>query len=1193
MRTSAVAIYSFACAAIILAQTDRGTITGTVSDPAGAVVAGAPIEIKNVETGAIYQAGSSATGNYTLTQLPAGQYELSVTVPGFKKFVRKSVTVNVAETYRVDVMLEVGSATESVTVTEAAPLLNTESGELSHTVTTSTMNNLPVMSIGASAGSSGIRNPYAVVQLLPGTTYSPDVAIRVNGLPANTQAMRIEGQDATNGWYSAQSQTQGSVDAMQEFAVQTSNYAAELGQAGGGLFNVTMRSGTNQFHGDAYEYFVNDALNAGTPFTSDGQGHLLRPRQRRNDWGFSVGGPVVLPKFNGHDKAFFFFNFEHFGETTVTNNVSTTVPTPAFRSGDFFNALTGRTLITDPVMGAVKENAIYDPTTDYTVGGLRYRTPFLNNVIPPNRLDPVAVAIQNLIPQPLGPNANQQINNYLPTYLNPKYTLIPSVKGDYQLGPKSKITGFWSLNRQDNPNNGLMPPPIRSSQPRLINSNTYRLNFDQTLTPTLLLHFGAGLVSTRINDHSDRFNSVTQLGLTGTYSTLFPVIGGLTGAQGGMSAGMGPGNQIHLIYRKPTGNTSLTWVHNNHTFKFGGETMVDGYQMFQETYTDGWLTYSANETSVPALNGINLNGGTAGYPYASFLLGAVDNGFNAVPVTNHMGAHAISAFAQDSWKVTRKLTLDYGLRYDYSSYLQDGHGYYLIFSPSTANPNAGGRPGAIIGEGYGGGRCNCMYSKNYPFAFGPRLGLAYQVTSKTVLRVGAGVSYYKTDNNNLGLSSVSQFQYQTASFGDPAYLTRNGLPYNLVFPNFDPGQGLHPGLIGSAPQEQDQNAGRPARQIQWSLGIQREIARNMIVEATYVGNRGAWWNAAGLLCTNCITPDHLASYGLNLNNPQDRTLLASSVSSSLAMQRGFGFPYPGFPVLSTVAQSLRPFPQYPNITNWHWVPDGDTWYESLQTKLTKRFSQGLEFSSAFTWAKQLTSGVEDDFGRGGGVIINDAFNRANQKALSSYDQPFQFVISGSYTTPKWSADSAGMKALSWVTRDWQIGTLLRYASGLPIASPASTNALATYLFQTGAGGNQSTLFNRVPGVPLFTKDLNCHCFDPNTTFVLNPAAWSNPAAGQWGTAAAYYTDFRYQRRPVENISLGRVFRIKERASLQIRAEFTNMFNRTEMNNPSATNPLQTPTRNGAGQTTAGYGYVNVGTVFSPPRQGQLVARFQF
>lgn len=1198
MRSLKLSVSFWLVLAAALAQSDRGTITGTVADPGGAVVASAPVEIRNTDNGAVYQAATSATGNYTLSQLPVGPYELSVTVPGFKKFVRKNIIVNVAETYRVDVVLEVGSASESVTVMDAAPLLKTESGELSHTVDTNTMNNLPVLSIGASAGSSGIRNPYAVVQLLPGSTYAPDVDIRINGMPANTQAMRIEGQDATNGWYSAQSQTQGSVDAIQEFAVQTSNYAAELGQAGGGLFNVTMRSGTNQYHGGAYEYFVNEALNAGTPFTNDGKGHLLRPRQRRNDWGVLFGGPVLIPKlFNGHDKAFFFFNFEHFGETTITNNISSTVPTPAYRAGNFGPALTGRTLITDPVLGAVKENTIYDPASGYVVNGLRYRTPFPNNVIPGDRLDPVAVNIQNLIPLPSGPNANSLVNNYQPTYSNPKYTLIPSVKGDYQIGPKAKISGFWSLNRQENPNNGLLPPPIRSSQPRLANSNTYRLNYDQTLTPTLLLHFGAGLVTTRINDHSDRFDSAKQIGLTGTYSTLFPVIGAVVGApsstllgnQGGMAATMGPGNQIHLIYRKPTGNTSLTWVHSNHTFKFGGEAMVDGYQIFQETYTDGWLNYSANETAAPALNGVSLGGGTVGYPYASFLLGAVDNGFLAVPVRNHMGAHAISAFAQDSWKATRRLTLDYGLRYDFSTYLRDGAGYYLILSPSTANPNAGGRPGAIIGEGYGGGRCNCAFSKNYPFAFGPRVGMAYRLTPKTVLRVGAGVSYYKTDNNNLGLSSVSQYQYQTASYGDPAFLMRNGMPYKLTFPNFDPGQGLFPGTLGSAPQEQDRNAGRPARQIQWSLGIQREIARNLLVEATYVGNRGAWWNAAGLLCTNCIRPSDLAGYGLDVTNLNDEKLLASPISSALAASRGFNPPYPGFPATATVAQALRPFPQYGNITNWHWVPVGDTWYQSLQAKATQRFSHNLEFSAAFTWAKQLTSGVEDDFGRGGGVIINDAFNRRNQKALSVFDQPFQFVFSGSYTTPRLTSSNPilGNKVFSWIARDWQFGTLLRYGSGTPIASPTSPNNLATYLFQ-------NTLFNRVPGVPLFTQDLNCHCFDPNTTFVLNPAAWSNPGPGQWGTAAAYYSDYRFQRRPVENISLGRVFRIKERANLQIRAEFTNIFNRTETQNPSATNALASQLRNSVtGQITSGFGYITTATTFTAPRQGQLVARFQF
>src|SRR5499427_8906644 len=189
MRFVAVATLVLAIAAPLFGQGERGTITGTIADPAGAVVAAAAVQAKHVETGTVYDTTTTTTGNYTLGQLPVGEYEISITVPGFKKYTRSGLTVQVAAIVRVDVVLEVGSNSESVTVTESAPLLKTESGELSHTVSTNTMNNLPVMSIGAAAGSSGIRNPYSVVQLLPGTTYSPDVPIRVNGLPANTQAM--------------------------------------------------------------------------------------------------------------------------------------------------------------------------------------------------------------------------------------------------------------------------------------------------------------------------------------------------------------------------------------------------------------------------------------------------------------------------------------------------------------------------------------------------------------------------------------------------------------------------------------------------------------------------------------------------------------------------------------------------------------------------------------------------------------------------------------------------------------------------------------------------------------------------------------------------------------------------------------------------------------------------------------------
>ncbi len=236
------------------AQTDRGTLTGTVSDATGAVVPGVSIEAKNTQTGAVYEAGSSETGNYTLAQLPAGTYEVSATLPGFRRFVRTGVIVSVATVLRIDVTLEVGTAGESVTVEAASPLLKTESGEVSHNITTGQLNDLPVLTLSQSVGQAStlgnVRNPLQVLNLLPGASFANDNQLRVNGMPSATQAIRIEGQDATNGRHRQYNQqVQASVEAIQEVAVQTSNYAAEFGQAGGGYFNYTMRSGPNQFHG--------------------------------------------------------------------------------------------------------------------------------------------------------------------------------------------------------------------------------------------------------------------------------------------------------------------------------------------------------------------------------------------------------------------------------------------------------------------------------------------------------------------------------------------------------------------------------------------------------------------------------------------------------------------------------------------------------------------------------------------------------------------------------------------------------------------------------------------------------------------------------------------------------------------------------------------------------------------------------
>jgi hypothetical protein len=318
------------------------------------------------------------------------------------------------------------------------------------------------------------------------------------------------------------------------------------------------------------------------------------------------------------------------------------------------------------------------------------------------------------------------------------------------------------------------------------------------------------------------------------------------------------------------------------------------------------------------------------------------------------------------------------------------------------------------------------------------------------------------------------------------------------------------------------------------------------------------------------------------------------LGSAAATARGFNtrIPYPGFPTGQTVAQSLRPYPQFTNIQAY-WSPLGNTWYDSLQVKATKRMSHGLSLLSTFTWSKTLQLGAEREPnpGTGGNAVTNDVFNRSVNKSLSLHDQPFVWNLSASYLTPR----LGGNRVLSNILGDWTVATFVAYGSGLPLPVPNSNNNLGNQLFQ-------STFANRVAGEPLYTVDLNCHCYDPSNTFVLNRNAWTDPPAGQFSSGAAYYSDFRKQRRPSENFNVGRTFRLKEAVTFSIRAEFTNIFNRYIVNNPVSGNANAVQTRNPNGTTAAGFGFVDRTTqsggvtaaiVNIAPRSGVMVARITF
>ena len=1252
MRSMRISFGLLLCALFAFGQSDRGTITGTILDPAGAVVPNVPIEAKNSGTGAVLRVSASGTGNYTISNMPVGTYEITVAAQGFKKAVRAGVEVSANTTFAVDFTLQVGATTESVTITEQTPLLKTESGEVSHNVTTDTLNNIPILTIGGNA--AGVRNPLAALQMIPGASYSNDAVLRVNGLPSSSQSIRIEGQDATSGfWKQINSGNQTGVDAIQEISIETSNFAAEFGQAGGGYINYTMKSGTNQYHGSAFEYLVNDAFNAGTFNTNAGltnslrNGQLVRNSNRRHDFGGTFGGPINIPKvYDGHDRSFFFFSYEQFIQKTLTTNLINTVPTAAYQQGNFSSALNPQlTLLGVPQFDANNNpliaNQPYDPRTQSTVNGQVVRLPYVNNTIPVTQMDPASLKVQALFPQPTNPTA--LINNYnVPGFYNFTHTKLPTLKLDHNLSATKRVSFFYSANRQVSPAANGYTQSFSAAEPTNSLSQTTRINYDQTITPTLLLHVGAGLLQTTLYtlpsatyDNSQLFGT-NQFYLPG----VFPNIGGTSDlSKGGASLNGGLGVGFAALFQKdtkPTFTASVTWVKGNHTFKFGGEAIFEGLPIANGSRSNGIFGFGQAETADPFATGIAFQNGSTGFAYASFLTGAYSS-LNLSPQdTLRLGNHSFGMYAQDTWKVTRKLTVDLGLRYDYETLLAEQHGRMQDAAFNTPNAAIGGRIGAVI---YGGNSSTPL-NKNYPFAIGPRLGIAYQINSKTVLRMGAGVSYTSSPNNAFLTYSVPDFYTYTNQnvAGIPAGLLKNGNPFApgnsfgnkpLVWPDFSAHYPFQtaPGYI--PPQSPfisiDKNAGRPGRIMQWSIGLQRELTSGTVLDVSYVGNRGAWFTAPLLATTNynALTPADITKAGLNINSASDLALLTTPISSPLVQAR---FPslaiqtlpsglqtvpsvYAGFPATQQLGQALRPYPQWFGVPPFLGPPLGDTWYDSLQVKVTKRYSHGLSAQYAFVWQKELVNGTGSDtsYLTPGAPRVNDVFNYAQNKQLSGFSRPLVSTISLNYQTPKVRGDGMAMKSLSWVSRDWVVGALLKYQSGALIATPNSNNNFLSQM-QRGAANNPAvwgggnTYQTEVPGQPLFLKDPNCHCFDPTTTLVLNPAAWQDVPAGQYGPGAPYYNNYRWQRQPSESISLGRLFPLAKegRVNLNVRIEFQNALNRTTLSSPTATNPTATPLKtntfsSGApGAYSSAFGFVNsFNGAGATPRSGQIVARLQF
>jgi hypothetical protein len=1223
-----------AVAFLALGQTSNGTMTGVVTDPAGAVVAGANIEVRNTDTGFVYPTVSTGTGNYTVTQLPPGPYSITVKVSGFKTFTRTGLTIAAATTLPVEIGLEVGAATDSVTVNAEGTLLKTESGDMATNITVASLDALPILGVGTTnSGSSGVRNPYNMLQLIPGVgNYTANSTMVVNGLGGfayTTQSFRVEGLDATNHLptgYAVQ-ENQPSADAIQEVAIQTSNYAAEFGTAGAAVLNMTMRSGTNAFHGTAYDYFVNEDLNAGFPFTisggpgspTGGDGSKYRPRNRRNDFGGTFGGPLWIPKvYNGRNRTFFFLNLEFYRESNLYS-FPLTVPTAAFRQGDFSAVSTNGTCslcaqngiqstplgvptaVSDPLGRPIYANEIFDPLTrGVAPNGLGYANPFPNNIIPTTRLDQTALKMQALFPAAttasLTGNATGSIQGM-------RHSSIPAFKIDQTLTSKDKLSFYYSKTSTESQiafpfgNADGLPTEIGQYRGTFIYGTTYRLNYDRTLTPTMLLHIGGGYGRTNFGDQAPflSFNP-SDFNLSGflihrqfpsVAGTCIIPLGGLSCTGGGGMQTFGTAGQIQTFNRstRPETNATLTYVRENHTFKAGAEVAFQGnlFSNFAGVTLTATSATNFGATAEPFTPTSSLNGFTQGFPYANFLLGDYISTAQSPQEDYRLGKAQYAFFLQDTWKVMRKLTVDYGIRYDLGTPTKETYNRLGTFAAGLPNANAGGRLGATQFAN----TCNCnFYGPVYPFALGPRVGVAYQITPKTVFRGGWGVVYQYTPNTDLAAGGIVATNATNSPAGINSFVNTQSPNFiqPAVWPVTNPNVYPNVGTQTGAPAFYDANFYRPPRLNQWSVGVQQEVTRNLVLEGSYVANRQVWAPIGGagtgpLGYLNQIPASTYAKYGLypypgtgpagyNFSAPGlvctpgndcDRALLAQPISAPAVMAKmaaagvgnnGLLLPYATFPTSGTLQSALRPYPQFPNLAP-SGSPTGNERYDSLQAKLTKRLSHGLQASGAFTFEKSFLRGNPQDF-----------FNPNGNAWVLQNLPPRILTFNVTYTTPSWSYLQSHAKVVNQIVKDFQIGFFANYQSGTLLTPPTSNTA--TFLTSEEI---------RVPGQPLYLKDINSHGINPYYDQVLNPAAWQNvPVNGVGPSIGGLYTDFRGPRHPQENMNLARNIRITERVQLQIRAEFVNIFNRTELPNPvTNVNTSVALSRNSLGYLTNGFG----------------------
>jgi hypothetical protein len=1109
------AFVALTAASPIFGQADRGTIEGIVSDTEGAPIPAARVLIRRLETSDEILLSTNDSGRYVVPNLPIGLYRITADKDGFRTTEFDNLRLPSRATVRADFSLQVGSLTARIEVLSEAPMLDHSTPSLGAQLTTRQIHDSPVIVTGRK------RDITAFLQLLPGVTTASTWAARVNGSNPGNSEVFLDGAPASQSNARGGIQENGpAVEQVGEFSVVTNPIDAEFGRTGSWFTNVTIRSGTNQLHGGLFDYLDNDAFNARSFFQKS------RTRIRQTEGGLALGGPVYVPKFfNRPNRTFFFFGQQLVFWNQSAGGTLLTAPRDDFRGGDFSNLRNGT--------GGVVP--IYDPASSRSDGaGGVVRDQFPGNRLPANRVSTASQRILAMMPEPDLPA--EQVSNFYSRTGGGRYrNYVSTLKLDHSFSTRHKIAVTYS--DQYNPRViagqgwGLASPLEGGQSPKSIHDRTVRVNYDYIARANLLNHVTVGM--DRYRNRTQQLSQFegwnTKLGIQGILwdQGAFPAINFSGGVANPRALG-GPDFSTNATGRITVTDT-LTWIKGRHTLKFGGNYWPE-YANAREGYlSSGNFAFTNLTTSQP--NSPQYS--SLGSSFASFLLGGVSSAGIAEPYARGARYRSGGAFAQDGWRATGKLTLSYGLRWEWNSAPFEPNGTASGFDPGVSNPAAGGRPGALVFAGSGPGRSGSRaLSQGWHRGFGPRLGMAYALQPKTVAKASFSVYYapgFRTRliaygfNNGYKLSSSTGY--------DAAYNWNNSFPQDFPrAPFIDPSYQNDQAVSSILP-----STSRMPQIATWTVGVQRAITPNLALEATYIGSHSTHL-ILSMSQSNLNTLD--AGY-LSLGS-----LLFQDIAAPAASSAGIAPPYATFTGQRnrTVGQSLRPYPQYLDVTE-EWSPQGVARYHSLQIKATRRYSTGLTLLAFYTWSKNMTNveGGPIDLGPTDGAIQYPR-NRANEVSVSTDGPPHVFVASGTYELPFGPGKRFLNRKTSaaWLYGGWQATFLCRYSDGLPL-TVTSGNPLA-------ALGYPNMRANYVGGAVHATT--NPRTFDPARDTYLNASAFAAPSTFQLGNTARALDWARGFSQKSEAASISKTLPVGERLRAVMRADVQNPFNFVRWNNPN-------------------------------------------